>query len=200
MKKLTTIKLFLVLLFVIPVLFTKCSEKSTIEDTVFKVGMPIYQILEDQHPVDSIKRLIANNIAMEVVYFEDGRVVPYYNFMNIRNLALRELYSEYHNLYGILATRMVKYYKPNDVNYILFNAYLVSKELPILTKIEYNMNIITKSQTLRGPPKDSFSTEVTKVVLAILFGISVLLILARFLDKRFNLVKPYIKKNELNDS
>jgi len=188
MKKLTTIKLFIALLFIIPILFTQCSKKLTSEEgTVFKASMPMYQILDAQHPVDSIRRLVANNTAMEVVYFSDGRIVPCYDHMNIRNLTLRGLYSEHQALYGVLATRLNKYYKSNDVNYILFNAYLVSQSLPALTKVEYDTNISARGKPLRAPPGESFAVASLNTAMKVLIFVLVLLLIAKLLDTKLNL-------------
>jgi len=201
MKKLTTIKLFIVLMFIIPILFTQCSKKLTSgEETVFKAGMPTYQIMDAQHPVDSIRRLYANSIAMEVVYFSDGRIVPCYDHMNIRNLTLRGLYSEHLKLYGILATRLNKYYKPNDVNYILFNAYLVNQGLPALTKLEYDMNISTRGKPLRAPPEGSFVSEALEITIGAVLIIGLLLLVGRLFDIKLNLTELLTEENTVDDS
>jgi len=201
MKKLTTIKLFMALLFMIPILFIQCSKKlSNEEDTVFKAGMPVYQIMDAQHPVDSTRRLVTNSTAMEVVYFKDGKVIPYYDLLNIRNLTLRGLYSEHRVLYGILATRLNKYYKSNDVNYILFNAYLVNQGLPMLTKLEYDMNISARGKPLRAPPKESFASEALEIIIGAVLIIGLLLLIGRLFDIKLNLTELLTEENSVDDS
>lgn len=148
MKKATELKLFIVLLFVIPIIFTQCKDKAN--KVVLQPGMPYYQVEDEKHPVDSTILRATNDGAVEVVYFNDGRVIPYYNSLNIRNLTLRELYLEHLKINGRLLTRLNAYTNLKNADYVSFNTYLSVYGLPTLTLKEFNTNI--KGKDLRGPP------------------------------------------------
>ncbi len=190
MKKLTVIKLFIGLLFTI---FASCS-RGLNQKIVFRSGMPYYTSLNNEHPVDSIRLTVVENTPMEVVYYSDGRVIPYYDYLNIRNLALRELYIDYYKLNGKLIIRLSKYYDINEVNYILFNGFLNSLNMPALRKTEFNRFILSQLANHRAPPDIGVVSLVGLIIGFIIF----LLFMGRYLDKVFNLVNN--KPDHVNDS
>jgi len=191
MKKLTVIKLFIGILFTI---FASCSNETN-KKIVFEGGMPYYKFLNEQdYAVDSIRLMVAENKPMEVVYYSSGRVQAYYDHLSIRNLALRELYIDYQKLNGKLIIRLSKYYDINEVNYILFNGFLNSLNMPALRKVEFNKFILSQLANHRAPPDIGVASLVGLIVAFIIF----LLFMGKYLDRIFNLVNS--KPDHVNDS
>jgi len=171
---------------------TRCNELGDKDPTILmhQSGLPYYDSIQIAD-IDSVVGEMYNGEYMEIVYWKDGYVSASYKNFSIRNIILRENYKMYKDLYHSVISRMRYYYSKKTVNHILFNAYLHTRGMPMLTPLDFvKMN--------KGPTYNKGSTAYS-VAEYIFFSLGILILaimLIRFM--RFSKIELNKKMSNKN--
>jgi len=172
----------LLVLFTVFALFTKCSNQKALPTdpvlAIHKSAMPYFNLI-DRNSIDSIMSTRVGNNFAEIVFFKDGSMEAFHTYLAIKNITLRKYYTAYRLKYNDALTTLNYHYKKNEVNFILFNGFLFSNEMPMLTKMDYAKEIKNKGSTDNSsPPTVSNALGTAFIIGFILFIVSQLILVA----------------------
>lgn len=146
---------------------------------IHKSSMPYYDSLITLE-VDSVIREAYNGTEfVDLIYWKNGMTTASYDNLHIKNVILRDLYTNYQEQYKYLLKRFSYEFSRKDLNYLLFNVYLYDRQYEVITKTDY-------MQQVRGPTvftkTEKHLSKIILWIIGILFIIMFVYVMVKFIN------------------